>query len=70
MAEVDPKLCIALDDINEAMDCETAGNMGGNRTVRHLRLSCGRGDLAGLPEKDGMPRFRLKKPAHWSETWS
>ena len=29
MAEVDPKLCIALDDINEAMDCENQDNMGG-----------------------------------------
>lgn len=29
MAEVDPKLCIALDDINEAMDCENPDNMGG-----------------------------------------
>ena len=27
MAEVDPKLCIALDDINEAMDCENQDNM-------------------------------------------
>ena len=71
MAEVDPKLCIALDDINEAMDCESQGNMGVvsyrpsssaiMRTWRHL---------AGPPEKDGMPRFRLKKPAHWSVTWS
>lgn len=29
MAETDPKLCIALDDINEAMDCENPDNMGG-----------------------------------------
>lgn len=29
MAEVDPKLCIALDDINEAMDCNSQGNMAG-----------------------------------------
>lgn len=29
MAEVDPKLCIALDDINEAMDCDSQGNMAG-----------------------------------------
>lgn len=29
MAEVDPKTCIALDDINEAMDCGNPDNMGG-----------------------------------------
>lgn len=29
MAEVDPKSCIALDDINEAMDCDNRDNMGG-----------------------------------------
>lgn len=29
MPEVDPKLCIALDDINEAMDCDNMDNMGG-----------------------------------------
>lgn len=29
MAEVDPKECIALDDINEAMDCKNPDNMGG-----------------------------------------
>lgn len=29
MAEVDPKLCISLDDINEAMDCNNPNNMGG-----------------------------------------
>ena len=50
MAEVDPKLCIALDDINEAMDCENQDNMGGI-------IPSGCGDLAGLPEKDGIPSF-------------
>ncbi len=29
MAEADPKICIALDDINEAMDCSNMDNMGG-----------------------------------------
>ena len=34
MAEVDPKLCIALDDINEAMDCENQDNMKVCRNAR------------------------------------
>lgn len=29
MAVVDPKLCIALDDIDEGMDCNNIGNQGG-----------------------------------------
>lgn len=29
MAEVDVKKCVALDDINEAMDCDNLDNMGG-----------------------------------------
>lgn len=29
MANADPKSCVALDDLNEAMDCESLNNMGG-----------------------------------------
>ena len=57
MAEVDPKLCIALDDINEAMDCENQDNMGGIIPSVIFGYHADRGDLAGLPEKDGIPSF-------------
>ncbi len=56
MAEVDPKLCIALDDINEAMDCENQDNMGGiipSVIFGIMRMW----HMAGLPEKDGIPSF-------------
>lgn len=69
MAEVDPKLCIALDDINEAMDYENQDNMGGiipsvifgyHADVVHGRTT----------RKRRNPLFLLKKPVHWSVTWS
>lgn len=56
MAEVDPKLCIALDDINEAMDCENQDNMGGIIPSVIFGYHAD-GHMAGLPEKDGIPSF-------------
>ena len=62
MAEVDPKLCIALDDINEAMDCENQDNMGGIipsvilQMWRHGRTT----------RKRRMIRFHWRPPVHWS----
>ncbi len=68
MAEVDPKLCIALDDINEAMDCENQDNMGG---IIPSVIFGYHADVATwrTTRKDGIPSF-LKKPVHWSVTWS
>ncbi len=56
MAEVDPKLCIALDDINEAMDCENQDNMGG---IIPSVIFGYHADVAhgGLSEKEGIPSF-------------
>ena len=69
MAEVDPKLCIALDDINEAMDCENQDNMGG---IIPSVIFGYHADVATWPDyrKRRNPLFLLKKPVHWSVTWS
>lgn len=67
MAEVDPKLCIALDDINEAMDCENQDNMGG---IIPSVIFGYHADVATWPDypKRRNPLFLLKKPVHWSVT--
>lgn len=68
MAEVDPKLCIALDDINEAMDCENQDNMGGIIPSVIFGYHADVANLAGLSIKRMNPLFLLKKPVHWSVT--
>ena len=68
MAEVDPKLCIALDDINEAMDCDSQGNMAG---IVPSVIFGYHEDVATWPDypKRRMPRFHLRKPVHWLAIW-
>lgn len=65
MAEVDPKLCIALDDINEAMDCENQDNMGG---IIPSVIFGYHADVATWPDypKRRMIRFHWRQPVHWS----
>ena len=70
MAEVDPKLCIALDDINEAMDCENQDNMGGIIPSVIFGYHADVAHIARTTRKRRNPLFLLKKPVHWLATWS
>ncbi len=68
MAEVDPKLCIALDDINEAMDCDSQqhGRVSYRPSSSAIMRTWPRGRTI---RKRRNPLFHLRKPVHWSVTW-